>query len=155
MKSGDLAGSIGRGLVAGVVGTAAMTVSSTIEAKLRHRKPSVVPVAAAGKVLGVQPRNPVGQARFSTVVHWLYGTTWGGVRGVLGGLGMSGPVAAAAHLGLVWGSELVMLPALKVAPPVKKWGSTELAVDGWHHLVYVTATSAAYVHLDRRRNQRS
>ena len=35
-----LADSIGRGLVAGFAGTAAMTASSTLEAKLRGRAPS-------------------------------------------------------------------------------------------------------------------
>ena len=38
-----LASSIGRGLVAGFAGTAAMTVSSTVEAKLRGRAPSSAP----------------------------------------------------------------------------------------------------------------
>jgi hypothetical protein len=149
MKPGDVAGALGKGLVAGMVGTAAMTVSSTIEAKLRKREGSTAPADAAGKVLGIQPRNPEGKARFSNVVHWAYGTSWGGFRGVLAGLGLRGPMGAVAHYGAVWGSELVMLPALEVAPPLKEWGRTALAIDAWHHLVYATATSIAYAALDR------
>ena len=57
---------------------------------------------------------------------------------------------AVAHYGAVWGSELVMLPALEVAPPLKEWERTELAIDAWHHLVYATATSIAYAALDRQ-----
>lgn len=45
-------------MVAGVVGTAAMTVSSTLEAKLRGREPSTTPARAA-------------------VAHWGCGTGWG------------------------------------------------------------------------------
>lgn len=149
MRAGDVAGALGKGLVAGVVGTAAMTVSSTIEAKVRQREGSTAPADAAGKVLGIQPRNADGKARFSNAVHWGYGTSWGGVRGVLAGFGLRGPVGAAVHFGAVWGSELVMLPALEVVPPLNKWGTKELAIDAWHHLIYATATSLAYAALDR------
>ena len=41
-----LASNIGKGLVAGFAGTAAMTVSSTIEARLRRRKLSTAPARA-------------------------------------------------------------------------------------------------------------
>ncbi len=40
MTMGDVAGAVGRGLFAGAVGTAAMTVSSTLEMKLRGREES-------------------------------------------------------------------------------------------------------------------
>ncbi len=150
MRVGDVAGSVGRGLVAGAVGTAAMTVSSTVEAKLRERDASTAPADAAAKVLGIEPKDDAAKARFSNLVHWAYGTSWGGYRGLLAGLGLPGPAATGAHLATVWGSELVMLPALDVAPPVSEWGGTEIAIDGWHHLVYVTATALAYRFLDRR-----
>lgn len=149
MKVGDVAGALGRGLVAGAVGTAAMTVSSTIEAKLRQREGSTAPADAAGKVLGIQPRDPDGAARFGNAVHWGYGTAWGGFRGLLAGLGLPGPVGSVAHFGAVWGGELVMLPRLEVVPPVSEWGSKELAIDAWHHLVYASATSLAFSVLER------
>ena len=44
----------------------------------------------------------------------------------------------------VYGTALVMLPALKVAPPVAEWGAEEIAIDAWHHLVYAAAVNAAY-----------
>ncbi len=149
MKVGDVAGAVGKGLVAGAVGTAAMTISSTIEAKVRKREGSTAPADAAAKVLGVEPADDAAKARFSNLVHWAYGSSWGGVRGVLGGAGLTGPTGAAVHFGALWGSELVMLPTLEVAPPVSEWGSTELAIDAWHHLVYVVATSLTYSALVR------
>jgi len=36
-----------------------------------------------------------------------------------------------------------------VAPPVTMWTRKEIAIDVWHHLVYVTATAMAYEALDR------
>jgi hypothetical protein len=125
-----------------------MTASSTIEAKLRDRSGSSAPADAAGKVLGVQPRDPDGAARFSNVVHWGYGTSWGAVRGLIGATGLRGVPAGAAHFATVWGSSLVMLPALDVAPAPWKMEGRELAVDAFHHMVYAGATSAAYGLLD-------
>jgi hypothetical protein len=50
----------------------------------------------------------------------------------------------------VWGTELVMLPALRVTPPAWRWGAKEIAIDAFHHGVYVIATDAAYRALGRR-----
>jgi hypothetical protein len=143
------ADAVGRGLVAGVAGTAAMTASSTIEAPVRGRESSDAPAKAAGKLMGVQPRDPRSRARFSQIVHWSYGTSWGAVRGLLDELGLPPALATLAHFGIVWGVELTMLPALRVAPPPGEWGQTELAVDAGHHVVYATATGAAYQALMR------
>ncbi|MBA2763493.1 MAG: hypothetical protein H0U42_02245 [Thermoleophilaceae bacterium] len=148
MKLGELASAVGRGLFAGLAGTVAMTVSSTIEQKLRDREASSAPADAAGKVLGVQPRDPEGQARFSTVVHWGYGTSWGAVRGLLDFAGLDGSRATAAHFAAVWGSAQVMLPALEVAPPVWESPPQETAIDAFHHAVYAAATSVAFIALD-------
>jgi hypothetical protein len=149
MRLGDVAADVGKGLFAGAAGTAAMTVSSTLEMRIRGRPASNAPAEAAGKVLGVEPTGEKEQARFSNLVHWGYGTGWGAVRGLIGGAGLEGPQAAAAHFGAVWGAEQVMLPALGVAPPFWKWGAKEVAIDALHHLVYAGATSLAYAALDR------
>lgn len=150
MGIAGVASAVGKGLAAGLVGTAAMTVSSTVEAKLRDRGSSDAPAQAAAKVLGVEPKGDAEKARFGNMVHWGYGTGWGAVRGLLGATGLPPAVANTAHFGAVWGSELVMLPALDVAPPPKEQGTTELSIDAWHHAVYALATGLAYVWLDRR-----
>ena len=149
MKLGDVAAAVGKGLFAGVAGTAAMTASSTLKAKLRGRGASSTPTQAAQKVLGVEPIDEGSEARFSNLVHWGYGTVWGGARGLLAAAGLSGPTATAAHLGAVWSSEQIMLPALDVTPPLTEWGVEEIAIDALHHLVYATATGLAYSYLDR------
>ena len=64
--TGKLTSSIGKGLVAGLIGTASMTVSSTVEARLRHRKPSSAPARATAKVLGISSfAGEIAQARFN------------------------------------------------------------------------------------------
>ena len=149
MKLGDIAAAFGKGIFAGVGGTAAMTISSTIEMKARGRPASSTPALAAAKVLGVEPVDEETKARFSNLVHWGYGSAWGGARGLLAAAGLSGPAATAVHLGAVWGSEQVMLPALGVTPPLTEWGVKEVAIDALHHLVYAGATGVAYALLDR------
>jgi hypothetical protein len=149
MSLGDVAADFGKGLFAGVAGTAAMTVSSTLEMKLSGRPASQTPAEAAEKVLQVEPESEDTEARFSNLVHWGYGTGWGGVRGLLASAGLSGPVATLAHLGLVWGGEQVILPALGVSAPVFKYGGKATATDLLHHTVYATATGLAYAYLDR------
>ncbi len=144
-----LAQDIGKGLIAGLAGTAAMTVSSTLEAKIRGRQPSQAPAKAAEKVLGIGCfENPAAENRFSNLVHWGYGTGWGAVRGLLDAIGLPPKAATAAHGAAVWGQAVVMLPTLDVAPPITLWGKEEIAIDVLHHAVYATATGIAYELLD-------
>lgn len=146
-RFGAVAGDMGRGLAAGVVGTAAMTAASTAEARLRGRGSSSTPAQAAAKVLGVEPQGERAQQRFNHAVHWAYGTGWGGARGLIAAAGL-GPVAGtAAHLGTVWGAEQLALPATGTAPPATQWGAKEVAIDLFHHTVYAVATGLAFAWL--------
>lgn len=140
-----LASAIGRGLVAGFVGTAAMTVSSTLEARLRRRAASSAPARATTKVLGIKAfEDDQAAARFSDLSHWGYGTAWGVLRGLLGATRMPAYAATAVHGGAIYGAAQVTLPALEVAPPVVFWSKEEIALDALHHAVYATATGLAY-----------
>ncbi len=151
MRTGltQLTDAIGKGLVAGIAGTAAMTISSTLEMKLRDRAASTAPADATTKVLGIEGfADEAAKARFSNLVHWGYGTGWGVVRALLGLAGLSPAKATAVHLAAIWGNEAVMLPTLDVAPPFWTWGAEEVAIDVWHHVVYAAATGIAYELLD-------
>ncbi|MDQ3974249.1 MAG: DUF1440 domain-containing protein [Actinomycetota bacterium] len=140
---------IGKGLFAGLVGTAAMTLSSTMEAKLRDRRASETPAEAICRLLGVEALGEREKSRLTNLVHWGYGTGLGMLRGLLAVARLEGLPAAGVFFAAVWGGELVALPALDLSPPVTKWGRHEVAADLLHHAVYVTATSLAYQSLDR------
>lgn len=150
---GDIAADFGKGLFAGLAGTVAMTASSTLEMKLSGRGESTTPAQAAEAVLDVEPPNEEAESKFSNLVHWGYGTGWGGVRGLLASAGLSGPAATVVHLALIWGSEQVILPALNVSAPVFKYGGKATATDLLHHTVYATATGLAYSYLDRSQSR--
>ena len=122
-----------------------MTVSSTVEARLRKRAPSSAPARATAKVLGIKEfDSDLAQTRFNDLSHWGYGTSWGLLRGLLGATGMSARRATALHGAAIYGSAQVMLPALDIAPPVVFWPKEEIAIDAFHHLIYATATGMAY-----------
>lgn len=151
MRVGEVAAAVGKGLFAGLAGTAVMTVSSTLEANLSGRGPSSTPADALSAALGVRPEGEAGQQRLNTVAHWGYGTTWGAVRGLIAAVGLRGPVACLVHFGTVWGGEQAVLPSLGVGSPTPAYGAkaTATATDVLHHVVYAAATSAAYEWLDR------
>ena len=140
-----LSTAIGRGLVAGLAGTAAMTISSTLEARLRGRAFSTAPARATAKVLGIHEfDSELAQARWNDLSHWGYGTGWGVLRGLLGATPMSPRAATVAHGAAIYGAAQVTLPALDIAPPSIFWGAKEIAIDALHHAVYATATGLAY-----------
>ena len=62
-------------------------------------------------------------------------------------------MATLAHPGLVWGGELVGLPALNVSAPVFRYGGKAVATDLLHHTVYAAATGLAYAYLDRSQSR--
>jgi hypothetical protein len=145
-----IADGIGKGVLAGLAGTAAMTLSSTLEAKLRGRPYSTAPAKAAARALGIETfEDGEAYARFSNLVHWGYGTGWGVARGLLRTFGFGPRLATGGHFAALWGSALYSLPKYEVAPPVTEWAAEDVAIDVFHHLVYVSAAAVAFELLER------
>ncbi|MDQ3946950.1 MAG: hypothetical protein M3357_17700 [Actinomycetota bacterium] len=149
MTVGTMIGSVGRGLAAGMVGTAAITASMALERKLRGEPENTMAADAAEEVLHIEPEGKQGKLRLARSVHWIYGTAWGGARGLLGALGLRGPAGDAAHFAAVSGTAMVMPPALGVAPPPQDQPPAAMASSAVHHLIYALATGATYRALER------
>jgi uncharacterized membrane protein YagU involved in acid resistance len=132
-----------RGLLSAFFGAAVMTLSSTTEMYIRGRPPSETPGEAGNKLralFGADPLKGTRLSLMSTWVHWIYSTAWGAVFWALLDPALAGLDLAAAgsvFFLLVWGGALVGLPITGLAPPVWKWGAREVAIDAWHHVVYV------------------
>jgi hypothetical protein len=149
-RADTIATAIGRGLVAGFAGTAAMTISSTVEARLRGRAFSTAPARATAKVLGIREfDSDLAQARWNDLSHWGYGIGWGVLRGLLGASGLSPRAATVAHGAAIYGAAQVTLPALEITPPSIFWGAREVAIDAFHHAIYAAVTGAAHTTLTR------
>jgi hypothetical protein len=145
---GELGSAIGKGLLAGLAATAAITISQMIEMKITGRKPSEAPVKVASETTGVKPVNEAQKEKVSQEIHWAYGTSWGVARGIIGLTGLKGIPAALAHFAAIWGTSMIMLPAFKAAPPVTEEDPQAIAIDGLHHAVYALTAGLVYDALD-------
>lgn len=137
--TGKVGDALGKGLLAGVAGTAAITASQMIEMSINGRKQSQAPEKAAEKVFDVEPKDEKAKERVNQQMHWAYGVTWGIPRALLNLLGVKGPMATVIHFGAIWGTAMVMLPSMKLSKPVTEWGPKQIATDALHHAVYATA----------------
>ena len=135
---------IGRGLLAGLAGTAAMTLSQTIEQKINDRSASTTPADGVSAATGITPADDDAKQRMNTAAHWAYGSGWGLARGALDVLGLRGPTASLAHATAVLGSEQVLTPALGLGRPTPAYGASAVAVDALHHLIYGGVAGAVY-----------
>lgn len=127
-----------RGLVAGAVGTAAMTSVQMAYLRATGGEPSSVPGDVGRKLIDVPRRQ---RAAFNWAMHALYGTAWGAPFGLVrrvGEIRCDGLLFGAA----VWGVSLIELPLLDVAPAPWRQPPAALASDLAFHLVYGTATAA-------------
>jgi hypothetical protein len=144
---GELGAAIGKGLIAGLAGTLAMTVSQMIEMKITKRKPSDAPAKAVKKALHIEPSEEY-RMKFSNEVHYVYGTSWGVVRGLLSLVGLTGFAATTAHLAAIWGTAVTIEPKLDIAPPVTQWKPKDIAVDIFHHAVYAIVAGIVFDTID-------
>jgi hypothetical protein len=144
MKAHRLAFHLGQGVLAGLAGTAAITVSQLIEMAVTGRMPSDSPAQAAQKVVGVQPRDEKAKDKMTQLTHWFYGTSWGMFRVLLGAFGIRGAPATFFHWAAVQQGADLLLPAMKLAPPVEEWDRKQFAVELGHHFAYALAAGSVY-----------
>lgn len=141
---GELGSVIGKGLLAGLAATAALTISQMIEMKITKREPSEAPVKVAKETLSALPASEEEKPKMSQEIHWAYGTTWGIARGLIGLTGLKGIPAALIHFGAIWGASMVMLPKFNAASPITEREPKEIAIDGIHHVVYALTAGLVY-----------
>jgi len=144
---GELGSAIGKGLLAGLAATAAITISQMIEMKITKRKPSDAPVKIAKETVGAEPASGEKQ-KMSEELHWAYGTTWGVARGIIALTGLKGWPATVAHFAAIWGTSMIMLPSFNAAPPVTEEEPKAIAIDALHHAVYAIVAGITYDALD-------
>ncbi len=155
MRTGDAAQAIGKGLVAGAVGTVAITASRMLAQKLLHEEMPTAAAEAAEKLVGVEPKDEKGKLRLGMLTHFAYGSAMGIPRALLQRSGIRGWKAGAARLVAVQSAASVELPALEVGPPPTRIPPKQIGLDTRHHAIYALATGAALRFLDRRSELRS
>ena len=145
MSRTGLVGALSRGMVAGAIGTIAMTVSERLEMAVSGREASQVPGQVGAHLLpGQDPDSSADVARLNAPVHWAHGISMGALRGALDMAGVRGPEASIAHFLLLWGGDAALYRALGVADLPWRWDADELASDVLHKGLYAMTTGAVY-----------
>lgn len=134
-----------RGMVAGLVGTAAMTLTERLEIAISGRPSSTVPGQVGSHLIpGKDPASTTDVQGLNAPVHWAHGVSMGAVRGLLDSAGLTGPAATAAHFALLWGGDATLYTTLGVADAPWHWSAGELASDLLHKGFYAVVTGEVY-----------
>lgn len=145
MSSNGVLGALSRGMVAGAVGTIAMTASERLEMAVTGREASQVPGQVGAHLLpGKDPDSPSDVARLNGPVHWAHGISMGALRGALDLAGLRGSQASVVHFALFWGGDAALYRALGLADVPWRWEPEELAADMLSKGVYAAVTGAVY-----------
>jgi hypothetical protein len=145
MGNNNILIALSRGMIAGLAGTIAMTVTERLEMAVSEREPSTVPGQVGAHLLpGKRPDLPSDVERLNGPIHWVHGITMGALRGALDLAGTRGPRASIAHFALVWGGDAALYRALGVADMPWRWDTDELVTDMLHKGVYAAVTGAVY-----------
>ncbi|MGH3935771.1 MAG: hypothetical protein ACRDS1_12480 [Pseudonocardiaceae bacterium] len=142
-----------KGILAGLVGTAVMTVAQRLEMSATGRSPSTVPGEVTARLLGRTEPNAVANLNLAT--HWAHGAAMGPLRGALAGMGLRGVTGSAVFFAMMWAGDAMLYRALDIADRPWRWSAAELATDIGHKALYALVTGIAYDTLAGRGRARS
>jgi hypothetical protein len=153
---------VGRGVLAGVAGTAVMTGYQLAVARARGKRLST-PVprtwadAPAPAQVAKRAADALGMGRkltkkqvplLTNVLHWAYGVGWGaaygGVAAAVGASAFEGGLAFGTG---VWAASYGELVPLGIYKPPWAYPPEEVVLDLSYHLVYGVAVAGAYAAL--------
>lgn len=143
----SLTPTLGRGLLAGLAGTVAMTAfQRLVEMPLTGRGDSYAPADFAQEVLPIRP--PVGQRRrwLNEVAHLSLGGMWGAAYGVAATAGLRGQKAVNVVFAAVYTGDVVLNTALGLYEPTN-WTAQNWVVDVVDKYVQALATGLIFNHL--------
>jgi hypothetical protein len=139
----------GKGLVAGAVGVAVMTLAEKVEQAFTDRPNSFVPAHTLERLLGL-PTKPDGQRRgFNLAMHWGQGIALGALRGVMAEGGLRGPWASAMFTVVRLTADQTQENITGVGAPPWTWPRNELLIDLLHKGIYGFTTGVVADRLAR------
>ncbi len=132
-----------RGAVAGLAGTAAMTLGEKLEQSVTHRPDSYVPgrtltALATGRRLPEPARPPVR----NHLMHWGTGALVGALRGVWAASGLRGWRASAWHTSVRLATDQTLENATGTGAPPWTWDRRDRVVDIAGKALYSFVTGA-------------
>ncbi len=144
IKEASVTANIGRGILAGVAGTVAMTAfQKLVEMPLTGREESYAPADFAEKVLPVHPTTPAGRRRLNYTTHFALGGMWGTAYGIAAASGLRGQKAVHTVFAAVYTGDVLLNTALGLYQP-SKWTAQDWAIDIVDKYVQAQATGAVF-----------
>ncbi len=139
-----LTANIGRGILAGVAGTAVMTAfQKFIEMPTTGRADSYAPAQFAERVLPLSPSTPRGRTQLNYATHFALGGMWGTAYGIAAHAGMSGQKAVHTVFATVYTSDVILNTALGLYRPTT-WSTKDWIVDLVDKYVQAQATGLIF-----------
>jgi hypothetical protein len=133
---------LARGLLAGAVGVAAMTLAEKLEQALTKRPTSYVPAHTLERLLGLPEKPDSERLLLNWVMHWGQGIALGAVRALMAERGIRGPVGSFLFLNLRLLNDQTLENATGVGAPPWTWPVDEQVIDLLHKAIYAYATGA-------------
>ena len=127
-------------MVAGLVGTAAMTAAEKLEQMLTDRPNSYVPAHTLERLLGLPSKPDEERLGMNWAMHWGQGVLLGAVRGLMAERGLRGPVGSFLFMNLRLLNDQSLENATGVGAPPWTWPVDEQAIDLLHKAVYAFVT---------------
>ncbi len=133
---------LARGLLAGAIGVAAMTLAEKLEQAITKRPNSYVPAHTLERLLGLPAGPDSERLGLNWAMHWGQGIALGAVRALMAQHGIRGPVGSFLHLNLRLLNDQTLENATKVGAPPWTWPVDEQVIDLLHKAIYAYATGA-------------
>lgn len=141
---GPLLSGIGRGALAGLVGSAGMTAfQKLVEMPFTRRGESDAPARFVERVLRLAPRDQASRRRLNYLAHLGIGALWGAALPLAERRGLRGQRRTNAVFAIVYVGDLLLNMALGLYRP-SRWSAQDWAVDVVDKYVLAQLTGAAY-----------
>jgi hypothetical protein len=131
-----------RGLVAGLVGVAAMTLAEKVEQAFTQRPNSFVPAHTLERLLRLPNKPDAKRIWLNWAMHWGQGILLGSVRGIMAARGVRGPAGSFLFTNLRLLNDQTLENMTGVGAPPWTWPRDEQMIDLLHKAIYAFVTGA-------------
>lgn len=128
------------GLLAGLAGVAAMTLTEKLEQLITRRPDSYMPAHTLERLLKVPHKPDEQRLLMNWTMHWGQGILLGMVRGYMASKGLRGPVGSFLFMNLRLANDQTLENATGVGAPPWTWPVDEQVIDLLHKGVYAFTT---------------
>jgi hypothetical protein len=139
------------GVLAGLAGGVAMTMTEKVEQHYTHRPNSYVPAVTLGRLVGVSDTVAERSMPMNLAMHFGQAAVLGVVRAMMAEGGLRGLGTSTVFAGLRVTNDQTLENYTGAGAPPATWPRKELAIDVFHKVVYGLVTGLVADHLAGRR----